>query len=234
MAEPRLHSTRHASPAQRALVHLPRAVAGEIRQAAGALRAQDAAAAAERALSLLEEGEAERAVEAARRAKGLASRSASVREILALAHYQAGQWRDALREMQAYRRMSGRLDQNHVIADCFRALGKPERAVPEAEQTLTADVPDEVRAECAVVGASALADMGRLESALAFVRRVPSRGDVGRPFDLRLWYVAGDILARLGRTAEAEREFERILRHDPRAFDTAERLAALRGTSQDV
>src|SRR5207237_10390424 len=132
-------------------------------------------------------------------------------------------WREALREMQAYRRMSGRLDENHVIADCYRALGKPERAAPEAEEALAAQVPDEVRAECAVVGASALADLDRVESALGFIRRVTGGAAVGRPFDLRLWYVTGDILARLGRTDEAAEECERVLRYGPNAFHAAAR-----------
>jgi predicted RNA polymerase sigma factor len=40
--------------------------------------------------------------------------------------------------------------------------------------------------------------------------------------------VRGDLLARAGRGDEAAREFERIVRHDPTAFDAAERLSALR------
>jgi hypothetical protein len=50
---------------------------------------------------------------------------------------------------------------------------------------------------------------------------------VGRPHDLRIWYVTGDVLARAGRPEEAAGEFRRVLRFDPAAFDTAERLAAL-------
>jgi tetratricopeptide (TPR) repeat protein len=125
--------------------------------------------------------------------------------------------------------MSGRLDENHVIADCHRALGQPHRAIEDAERALEADdVPDEVKAECAVVGASAFVDMGRLEEALGLLRRVQSRADVGRSFDLRVWYVAGDVLERLGRREDAAREFLRIVRHDPGAFDAVDRLAALR------
>jgi tetratricopeptide (TPR) repeat protein len=182
---------------------------------------------ADRALEQLTTGDLIGAVKTAGRAKHLATRSGAVREILALAHYASGEWREALREMQAYRRMTGRLDQNHVIADCYRALGKPDRAVSEAEAALAATLPDEVKAECTVVGASALVDLGRYEEALALARRFPTREDVGRSFDLRVWYVTGDILSRLGRTQDAAREFERILGYDPSAFDVAERIAAL-------
>ena len=79
-----------------------------------------------------------------------------------------------------------------------------------------------------MVGASALSDLGRHEAALGLLRRFHSREDVGRPFDLRVWYVTGDVLARLGRREEAAREFLKILQHDPAAFDAADRLAALR------
>jgi len=129
--------------------------------------------------------------------------------------------------MQAYRRMTGKADQNHIIADSYRALGSPEKAVPLAEEALRAGVPPDALAEAVVVGASALADLGRHDEALALLRRLPSRPDVGRDQDLRVWYVTGDILARAGRREDAAREFRRITRHDPTAFDAAERLAEL-------
>src|SRR5947208_2738892 len=217
------------APRKRILSELPSGLVGEIKQVAKAGRAEDVVRFVERAVGLIQDGQPDEAVAPASRAKHLAGRSAGVREILALAYYGAGSWREALREMQAFRRMSGRLDENHVIADCYRALGRGDRAVEEAERGLTADVPDEVKAECAVVGASALADLGRLEDALAFVRRFPTRTDLGKPFDLRVWYVAGDILARLGLRAEAAGEFARILRHDPSDQDARERLEALAG-----
>ncbi len=81
--------------------------------------------------------------------------------------------------MQAYRRMSGRADQNHIIADCLRAAGHPERAVPLAEEALAArGVPLSAKAEAVIVAASALADMGKFDEALGLLRRVKTRDDV--------------------------------------------------------
>jgi tetratricopeptide (TPR) repeat protein len=202
-------------------------VTSEILQSSGPARGRDALRHADRAATLISEKDPEEAVREALQAKRLAPRSASVREILALALYGAGQWSRAIAEMQAYRRMSGRLDENHVIADCYRALGKPDRAAAEAEAALTADVDEEVKAEAAVVGAAALSDQGRHEQALALLHRLPKHPAGSRPFDLRVWYITGDILARLGRREEAAREFLRIVRHDASAFDAADRLAAL-------
>lgn len=202
-------------------------IAEEIRRTARPPQGDEALTRLERAVGLLRRGDHRQAAREAEAAKSLAPRSAAVREVLGLAHYGQERWRDALREMQAYRRMSGRLDQNHIIADCYRALGNPERAVAEAEAGLGARIPEGSRAEAAIVGASALADLGRFREALALLRRIPTRQDVGRPHDLRVWYVRGDILARAGRRDEAAREFRRIIRHDHSAFDAAERLAEL-------
>jgi len=188
---------------------------------------EQAGAAFQEAVDLLERGRAAQAVAAAQAAKAMAPRSGAAREVLGVALYQAERFREALRELQAYRRITGRLDQNHLIADSYRALGAPEKAIDPAREALKARLPDEVRAEAAIVGASALADIGRYTEALSMVRASPTRERLSRPYDLRVWYVTGDILERAGRTSEAAEEFRRIIRHDPGAFDAAERLARL-------
>ena len=86
---------------------------------------------------------------------------------------------------------------------------------------------NEAKAEAVIVAASALADQGRFAEALAFLGRAKTREDVAAGYTLRLWYVKGDILERAGRRDEAAREFQRIMRHDPGAYDAAERLAAI-------
>jgi tetratricopeptide (TPR) repeat protein len=167
------------------------------------------------------------AVTAATRAKDFAPRSAPIREVLGMALYRAERFRDALRELQAYRRMTGRLDQNHLIADSYRALGSPEKAIDPAREAVRGRLSDEIRAEAAIVGASALADLGRFSEALSVLRASPSSDRLSREFDVRVWYVTGDILERAGRRADAAEEFRRVVRHDPGAFDAAERLARL-------
>src|SRR4029453_7244962 len=62
-------------------------------------------------------------------ARRLASRVGAVREAVGLAAYRAGQWQTAIGELRAYHRMSGQLSHLAVLADCERALGRPERAV---------------------------------------------------------------------------------------------------------
>jgi hypothetical protein len=108
-------------------------------------------------------------------------------------------------------------------------MAMPAKAVPVALEAVRSRLRDEPRAEAAVVGASALADLGRFEEAVGLLRGFPSRRDVAQPWDLRIWYVTGDVLARAGRTKEAAEEFRRVIRYELGAFDAAERLAALGG-----
>jgi hypothetical protein len=201
----------------------------EIRTSTPKAKQEAAIAAFEHARELLQRGRDGAAAEAAADAKRLAPRSGAVRELYGVALYRSGRYRDALRELQAYRRMTGRLDQNHLIADSYRGLGMPDKAVPVAVEAVRSRLREEPRAEAAIVGASALADLGRYDEALGLLRGFPGRRDEAEPWELRVWYVAGDVLERSGRKSEAAEEFRRVVRYDAGAFDAAERLAALTG-----
>ena len=207
---------------------LPRDVVDELNRVSRPGKEHQAAARLERAVQLLERDDSRGAIAEAQKAKAFAPRSASVREVLGMALYRQRRWKEALSELQTYRRITGRADQNHLIADAERGLGRPERAVPLAEEALSArGVPIAARAEAVIVAASALADMGRYDQALGLLRRVRTRDDVARPEVIRVWYVIADILERAGRPREAAEQFRKILRHDPSAYDVAERIAQL-------
>jgi tetratricopeptide (TPR) repeat protein len=208
--------------------NLTREVTEEIQRVTRPTEVRDALSRLSRAVELLERCDTGAALAEGQKAKQLSPRSGSVREVLGLAFYGQERWQEALAEMKAYRRMTDRVDQNHIIADCLRALGRPAEAVPLAEEELrTKVVPNEAKAEAVIVAASALADQGRFPEALAFLARARTREDVAEDYTLRLWYVRGDILARAGRKEEAALEFRKVMRHDSGAFDAAERLAAL-------
>ncbi len=206
---------------------LPRDVLDEVRRTARPSDQQDAIARLSRAIELLERGDVAGAAREGEKAKRFAPRSASVREVLGLALYGQEQWREALAELKAYRRITGRVDQNHLIADCLRGLGRPAEAIPLAEEELRGTASNDAKAEAVIVAASALADQGRFPEALAFLGRARTRDDVSEGYTLRLWYVKGDILDRAGRRDEAASEFRKVMRHDAGAFDVAERLAQM-------
>jgi tetratricopeptide (TPR) repeat protein len=207
---------------------LPRELVDEIRRSTRPQDQEQVLSRLARAIELLERGDDGAAAAEAEKAKKHANRSSAVREVLGLAYYGQGRWQDAVTELKAYRRLSGRRDQNHLIADSLRGLGRPAEAVPLAEEVLRdRNVPVASKAEAVIVAASALGDQGRFAEALAFLRRASTNEDVSEPWTLRLWYVRGDILAKAGRREEASMEFRKIVRHDAGAFDAAERLAEL-------
>ena len=208
-------------------IALPGGVIREIRMQVRGRRADEAIEALDGAVVFLEKGVPAKAIREGEVAKKLAPRSGAVREILGLAYYQAERYREAVAEVQTYRRLTGRQDQNHIAADSYRALGQADKAVSLATDELRSKAPAAARAEAAVVGASALADQERYEEALALIRRFRTDPDEARPFDLRVWYVMADIYEQAGRTREAIEMFRRVFRHDAAAFDVAERLAQL-------
>jgi tetratricopeptide (TPR) repeat protein len=223
---PRSGARPKGTPSKQAV--LPREIEEDLRRTARPAQQADVASRLARAIERLERDDPRGAVPEAEKAKALAPRSMSVREVLGMAYYGVGRWQEALTELKAYKRMSGRPDQNHLIADALRGLGRPADAVPLAEELLRdRRAPNDAKAEAVIVAASALADQGRYPEALAMLGRAKTRPEVAEPYTLRLWYVRGDILAKAGRDDEAATEFRKVMRHDPAAFDAAERLAAL-------
>jgi tetratricopeptide (TPR) repeat protein len=223
---PRAGARPKGTPTTKAV--LPREIEEDVRRTARPTQREDVLSRLARAIDRLERDDPRGAVPEAEKAKALAPRSASVREVLGMAYYGVGRWQDALTELKAYKRISGNPDQNHLIADALRGLGRPAEAVPLAEELLRdRRAPNDAKAEAVIVAASALADQGRFPEALAILARAKTRDDVAEPYTLRLWYVRGDILERAGRRSDAATEFRKVMRHDPAAFDAAERLAAL-------
>lgn len=179
-----------------------------------------------KALDAYAEEEFETAVAAAAEAKALAPRSARVRELLGLCLYRAGGWQQAVQELLAFRRMTGSLEENYVIADAYRALGRPDRALELIGEVPRRQVPPDVWAEVMIVAAGALADKGELEQALMRLSRADLEPRSIEPYHLRLWYVRSDLLERSGRHAEARAGWERIAAEDPDFYDVMERLSA--------
>jgi tetratricopeptide (TPR) repeat protein len=175
----------------------------------------------------LEAGDTAHAITLLRRAKQRASRSAVVREALGIALYLDGQFREAGRELAAYRRISGRLDQNHLLADAARANGQLDKAESLVAEMMRADVPADRIAEGLLVIAGARADQGDPRSALAALHRIDLSPRDVQPYHLRLWYLAGSLHEQLGERDEAASLFNAIATFDPEFLDAAERAAAL-------
>lgn len=164
------------------------------------------------------------AAEIADEAKAIAPRSPRIRELLGLALYRTDRWHDASRELLTYRRLTGRKDQNHVIADCYRALGRFDRAVEICREVTPKDVDPEVWTEVVIVAASSLADSGEIDRALAQMARADLAPKQIERHTLRAWYVRAELLEKKGDHAQARRGLERIYDEDPDFYDVATKL----------
>lgn len=161
-----------------------------------------------------EQGEHGEALRLLRWAKHLAPRLALVREALGIAMYRAEEYRAALTELQAYRRLGGSTDQNHLVADCLRATGAPAEEAVTVGLELVEDAraePDR-RLEAAIVVAAALEEGGqrrRARTVLAGTAATAERAeDEARA--RRHWFAA-ELAERDGDTGGAVAELDALL-----------------------
>jgi tetratricopeptide (TPR) repeat protein len=163
-------------------------------------------------------------------ARRKASRIAAVREAAGLAAYHAGEWQTAIAELRTYHRMSGKQTHLAVLADCERALGRPERAIDLYRTADRSQLDAEEIVELLIVGAGARADLGQTDAAVAMlqVRELTSAPDA--PWAPRLRYAYADALLNAGRREEAREWFARASEIDEELdTDAAERLLELDG-----
>lgn len=180
------------------------------------------------AAAAFQAGDFDEAIKLGDQAKHIALRAVSIREFLGLAYYHQGRWQEAARELSTFRRISGSTEQNPVLADSYRAMGKPDKAIEYVDEIVSGTVPDAVYFEGAIVAAGALADAGRVDDAIARLQALDLQPKTAEDHHLRAWYVLGDLLARKGRFTQAREWFEAVVSADPDATDAPERLAKLR------
>lgn len=165
----------------------------------------------------------------ARAAKNRAGRVGVVREAAGIAAYHAGEWKEALSELRAARRISGGPGLLAVMADAERGLGRPERALEIGRSPEARELDEDSAIELAIVMAGARHDMGQHESALATLQQLnpTMKGD---GFEhIRLAYAYGDALEQVGRKEEARTWFEHVAKVDADLLtDAAERLKELK------
>lgn len=159
----------------------------------------------------------------AKQAKTMAPRASVVREMSGLAAYRMGLWKEAAREISAYRRLSGRQDEDHIFADCERAIGRPDRALEILDESRDSETEEELVVERLLVAAGCLNDLGRHDDAVERLKAGPSNPPVVIEHHLRLWYALADSLERAGRRPEARVWWDLIYAEEPEFFDVASR-----------
>jgi tetratricopeptide (TPR) repeat protein len=156
-------------------------------------------------------------------------RVAVIREAVGLAAYAAGHWAEALAELRAARRISGDDEHWPVMADCERALGRPERALQMAAAPEVAKLSRAAMIEMRIVAAGARADLGQRDAAVVTLQ-TPDLQNETAPWAARLRFAYAAALEASGRDEEARQWYARAAEVDPEGeTDAAERLQELDG-----
>ena len=182
------------------------------------------------------EDDPERAYAHARAARELAARVGIVREAGGVAAYRAGKWAEALSELRAARRLTGRDIYLPMMADAERALGRLDRALALAHSPEAAKLTRAGQIELLIVESGVRRDQGSADAA-AVVLQVPELTDGRvRPWSAPLYYAYADALLDAGRAEEARDWFARAAAADTDGdTDADERLQALEGiTLEDL
>jgi tetratricopeptide (TPR) repeat protein len=120
-----------------------------------------------------------------------------------------------------------------VMADCERALGRPDRALTLARNPAVASLAPEPKAEMTIVEAGARRDLGEVDAALRTLENAPLRSRTRADWVVRLRYAYADTLLAAGRRDEAIEWFHRTVGIDSDDItDAAERVAELERPEQ--
>ena len=175
------------------------------------------------AASLAEDPEAgyQHALEARR----LAARVGIVRETAGIAAYRAGHWAEALAELRAARRLTGRTSYLPMMADSERALGRIDRALGVVAEAARTRLDRETEVELRIVESGIRRDQGLADAAVVVLQLPELRERRVRPWSGRLFYAYADALLDAGRTEQAREWFARAAAADPdEQTDAAERF----------
>jgi tetratricopeptide (TPR) repeat protein len=180
------------------------------------------------AAGLLIDAEPRTAYEHTLAARARASRLAVVREAVGEAAYAAGEYTEALAELRAAKRMNGAQDYVAIMADCERALGRPDRALALVRNAPREKLSPALLAELTIVEAGARRDRGELDAALRTLETSHINSKSREPWVARLRYAYADALVEAGRRQDALTWFHRTEAVDgERVTDAADRAAEL-------
>jgi tetratricopeptide (TPR) repeat protein len=202
-------------------------VAGELTAARGEKRGTRLQTRLADAAGAFERG---RYLDARRMLKPLADEApgaASVRELYGLTLYHLEKWREAAKELEAFRSLTGSVEQHPVLADAYRALKRYKQVDELWEELRQASPGPDLVAEGRIVAAGAKADRGDVPGAIALLERAKLDLKRPKPHHLRLLYALADLYERAGDIPKARDLFRRIAEKDRSFYDAADRARSL-------
>lgn len=148
-------------------------------------------------------------------------------ELLGLNHYRLFNWTEAIDAFNKYHKLTSSVDHFPELADCYRAQGKfayVEKLYYELNQV---KVKKDVLVEMKLVVAEVLSEQGRLEEAIELLHEFRQISRKPTYYELRAWYVLGDLLEKAGDYVGAREMFKKVVQFDPELGDVKQRLDAL-------
>ncbi|GAA2178791.1 tetratricopeptide repeat protein [Brooklawnia cerclae] len=163
-------------------------------------------------------------------ARRLASRLPVVREAAAEAAYAAGEFGIALTEYRAIHRMTGNDDYLPVIADCERAVGKPQAALRTLREANHGRLSAEQRIEAILVEAGTRDDLGQRPEAQRLLKEAIEARRGGRRGQARLRFAYAELLHEAGQESAARDWFASADAYDDQGeLEVSRRIAELDG-----
>ena len=174
----------------------------------------------------------EQAYRYAQAARRIAARIGVVREVNGITAYHTGRWAEALAELRAARRLTGRDEYLPLMADSERALGRLDSALELVHSEDARRLPRAAQIELRIVESGIRRDQG-LADAAVLVLQVPELTDGRlRPWSARLFYAYGDALLAAGRPEAAREAFSRaVVADEEEETDALARLDELDGVT---
>jgi hypothetical protein len=172
----------------------------------------------------------EQAYRYAQAAKKLAARVGVVREVSGIMAYKSGRWSEALTELQAGRRLTGRYEYLPLMADAERGLGRLDRALDLVHSAEAKRLPRAAQIELRIVESGIRRDQG-LADAAVLALQVPELTDgKQRAWSARLFYAYGEALLAADRSEAAREAFARaVVADENEETDALARLDELDG-----
>ena len=168
----------------------------------------------------------------AQAAKHYAARIGVVRELSGITAYKTERWAEALAELRAARRLTGRNDYLALMADAERGLGRLDRALEVVHSPEAKRLPRAAQIELRIVESGIRRDQG-LADAAVLALQVPELTDGKlRPWSARLFYAYGDALLAADRREAAREAFARaVVADEDEQTDALARLDELDGVT---
>jgi tetratricopeptide (TPR) repeat protein len=169
-------------------------------------------------------------------ARAMAARIGVVREVAGVTAYRSGRWAEALAELRAAKRLSGRGEFLPLIADSERALGRLDRALELVHSDEARRLPRAAQIELRIVESGIRRDQGLADAAVLALQVPELKDGRVRPWSARLFYAYGDALLDAKRPEEAREAFSRaVIADEDEETDALSRLDALDGiTVEDL